>query len=383
MALNILKGAQTTSQQTDTLIRSVDKKVFFAQAKRAPINTILKALNRMVYAPTIKPEWVEEDMGTPVTTLNGNINDSATTVNVAAGTGVMFDINDLLWIPTEAGGEQMLVTARTADALTVTRAFGANAAEVHTSGAQIVKLLSGYAENATSGVGLRQSSEIKYNYHQIFRTPIEMSRTESKVGRYERGNEAAFAKAKRDAWRFHVEGKERSFINGDIKYDSTNNRRTCKGILRFLETREDMSGTFTRAKLEAFLEYVMRNGGEKYYMFASGKFLRAFNTEILGNSSMNISPVTNKWGLDIRTYHSPFGSFNIVHHLIMSQILEGQYDGCAMLLDMDLMTEYYLDKTMYRPNIQANDQDGRKDEFLEECCPAVHNQTNHGFIYGV
>jgi len=36
-----------------------------------------------------------------------------------------------------------------------------------------------------------------------------------------------------------------------------------------------------------------------------------------------------------------------------------------------------------RENIQANDADGFKDEYLEECCAALHNEANHGFIYNV
>lgn len=383
MALNLLKGPQVTSQQTDTLIRFVDPKVWFAQAAVAPIVTILKKINRLVRTHQIKCEWTEEDMGTPTTTLNGGINDAVTTLVVAAGAGVMFDAGDILWMPALTGGEQMLVTARTTDTLTVVRGFGAVAATAHLDGDQIVKLGSAYAENATSGVGLRLKATMPYNYTQIFRTPIEMSRTESLIGRYERGSEEAWTKNKRDANVLHMEAKERAYINGDIKYDSATDRRTCNGILRFLQTREDMSGAFTRAKLEAFLEYVMRNGGSDYWCFGSGKFIRAFNTEILGNSTMNVTPATKEWGMDVIRYHSPFGSFNIVYHRILTQILEGAYDGCAMMLDMSKITEYYITKTVYKPNIQPRDQDGRKDEFLEENCPAVHNQSNHGFIYGI
>jgi hypothetical protein len=386
MALNLLKGAQVTSQQNsapDTRIRFVDPKVFFAQAKVAPLITLLQKINRLVRTTAIKCEWVEEDMGTPTTTLHTTINDSTTTVIVAAGAGVMFDAGDILWIPNAAGGEQMLVTGRSNDNLTVVRSFGAGAAAAATEGAQIVKLGSAYAENATSGVGLKQKSTMPHNYTQIFRTPIEMSRTEALIGRYERGSQEAWAKNKKDAWRFHMEAKERAFINGDINYDSATDRRACNGVLRYLETREDMSSAFTRAKMEAFLETVMRNGGDNYYLFGSGTFMRAFNTEILGNSAMNITPATKEWGLDVIRYHSPFGSLNVVYHKVMTQILEGQYGGCAMLLDLDLVTEYYITKTTYRPNIQPNDQDGRKDEFLEECCPAVHNQSNHGFLWGI
>ena len=379
MALNILKGPQVTSQQTDTLVRYVDKKVFFAQAQVAPIITILQAMKRLEFAPSIKPEWQEEDMGTPTTTLNGDINNAVTTVNVAAGAGVMFDAGDILVI----NSEQMLVTDRSTDALTVTRNFGTAGAAAHTSGDTIIKLGSAFAENATSGKGLRQKTDMVENYHQIFRTPVEASETEMAIRRYERLNESWEQKNKKKAFRFHMESKERAFINGQLKYDSTNDRRTCKGLLGYITNTEDLSGTFTRAKFEAFLEETMRNGGNDYYMFATGLFIRAFNTEILGNSSMNINPDTKKWGLDIQKYHSTFGTVNIVYHRVLHHVLAPLYGGCAMLLDMDLVTEYYLRKTAYHTNIQPRDQDGRKDEFIEECCPGLANPNNHGFLYGI
>ena len=64
-------------------------------------------------------------------------------------------------------------------------------------------------------------------------------------------------------------------------------------------------------------------------------------------------------------------------------MLEDNYGGCAMLLDMSLVTKYYLQKMILRENIQANDADGFKDEYLEECCAALHNEANHGFIFNV
>ena len=379
MSLNILQGQQKSGQQSDTLVRYVDPKVFFAQANIAPVVTVLQALKRQQFAPTIKPEWVEEDMGTPTTTLAGGINDSATTVNVAAGTGEMFLANSIIQI----GSEQMLVTARSTDALTVVRNFGTAGADAHTENDVIIYLGSAFEEGSGSGNGIRQKSGVVDNYHQIFKTPVEASRTEQRIRRYERMNENWMSKAKKTAFRYHMEAKERAFIAGQKKYDTSAERRTCSGILDYLTTREDMSSTFTKAKFEAFIEEVMRNGGNNYYLFGTGKFMRTFNTEVLGNSQMNITPETKKFGLNVQEYHSVFGNLTLVYHRVMHQILSELYGGCAMLLDMDLITEYYLDKDQYQTNIQDNDTDGRKDQFLAECCPGVANPSNHGFLWGV
>jgi hypothetical protein len=127
----------------------------------------------------------------------------------------------------------------------------------------------------------------------------------------------------------------------------------------------------------------MFNGGGKYVLAASGSFMEALHAEVLSKSNMNITPATKEWGLDVTRYLSPFGKCDIFYHRVLSQMLEDNYGGCAMLLDMSLVTKYYLQKMVLRENIQANDADGFKDEYLEECCAALHNEANHGFIYNV
>ena len=389
MALNLQKGAQTTSfnnSSPDTRVRFVDPRIFFAQAEIAPLNALMEKMKRSVRSSSIKPEWVEKDMGTPTTTLNGAIDNQAatTTVNVAAGTGPMFDVNDILWIPSATGGEQMLVTDRVADKLTVVRNWGSAGLAAHADGSQIVKLSSSYAENATSGVGVKIKPSMPYNVTQIHRTPIELSRSEMQIKRYERGEKGARQDARRDAMILHLEGVERSFINGDLKEDVTTNRRVAKGLLRFIATnREDLKGSLTKAKFDSFLKDVMFNGGGKYVLAASGTFMEALHAEVLSKSNMNITPATKEWGLDVTRYLSPFGKCDVFYHRILSQMLEDNYGGCAMLLDMSLVTKYYLQKMILRENIQANDADGFKDEYLEECCAALHNEANHGFIFNV
>lgn len=387
MALNLQKGAQNTSlnnSSPDTRIRSVDPRVFFAQAEIAPLNAFMEKIRRTSPAKAVKLEWTEKDMGTPTTTLNGSISNSDTTINVAAGTGPMFDVNDVIWIPSATGGEQVIVTARTGDALTVERGWGEAAAAAAADGAEIVKLSSAYSEGATSGVGVKIKPTMPYNVLQIHRTPIDLTRSEIQIARYERGDKAALADARKDALNLHLEGLERSFINGDMKYDVSTNRRTSKGILRFITShREDMVGSLTKAKFDGFLKDVMFNGGGNYVLAASGSFLEALHAEILNKSNYNLDAATKEWGLDVGSYISPFGKCKIFYHRILSQMLEGNYGGCAMLLNMNLVTKYYLQKMVLKENIHARDYDGRKDEYLEECCAALHNEQNHGFIYNV
>jgi hypothetical protein len=73
--------------------------------------------------------------------------------------------------------------------------------------------------------------------------------------------------------------------------------------------------------------------------------------------------------MNVTTYTSPFGALSLVYH----KLLRGtKYGGYGILVDMDNVAYRYLANdemsrdTKLLTNRQANDQDGRKDEFLSE-----------------
>jgi hypothetical protein len=384
MALNLTTGTIKSTNFTsspDTRIRFVDPRVFFAQAAIAPLMTFMEKFGNSKQATSTKVEWVEKNLGTPATTLGAAIaNNTDTTITVVGYS--MLTAGDVIWLP--ATDEQLLVGATpTSTSVTVVRGYGSTAAAAAADGAEVIKLSSSYAENAASGSGLYLNSSMPFNMTQIHRTPIDLSRTEMQMARYDRPG-SALQDSRKYAMILHMEGVERAFVNGQLKDDTANARRTSAGLLRYIATnRENMSGAFTKAKFDSFLKDVMFNGGGEYVLFASGSMLEALNQEVLTNSNMNITPATKEWGLDIMNYLSPFGKCKIVYARVLSHILEGQYSGCGMLLDVSKTTKYFMQKMVLKENIQANDVDGRKDEYLEECAPALHNEANHGFIYGV
>jgi len=384
MALNLTLGNIKSTNFTsspDTRIRFVDPRVFFAQAAIAPLMTFMEKFGQSKTATSTKVEWVEKNLGTPTTVLGAAIaNDTDTTITVVGY--AMLAAGDIIWLP--ATDEQMLVAATPASTtVTVVRGYGSTAAAAAADAAEVVKLSSSYAENAASGSGVHLNSTMPFNMTQIHRTPIDLSRTEMQMARYDREG-SALQTARKYAMILHMEGVERAFINGQLKDDTSNSRRTSAGLLRYITSnRETMSSALTKAKFDSFLKDVMFNGGGNYVLFASGSMLEALNQEVLTNSNMNITPATKEWGLDVKTYLSPFGSCKIVYARVLSHILEGQYGGCGMLIDISKTTKYHMQKMVLKENIQANDVDGRKDEYLEECAPALHNEANHGFIYDV
>jgi hypothetical protein len=93
------------------------------------------------------------------------------------------------------------------------------------------------------------------------------------------------------------------------------------------------------------------------------------------------------YGLNLHEYISPFGRVMIAYH---RQFVGDIYSGHALLVDPD--------KIVLRPlrggrsagnlairvtNIQANDEDARRDEYLTECSLEFQNEKAHALLTGV
>ena len=376
--LNATRGMVTTGTNATTIVRSVDPRVFFLQAKVAPLITILKRLKKGKNpTQSYKFEWVEEDTGTPLTINQGALNAAATTINVEAGAGAMFTVNDLVWVPTT--GEIIKVLSVTADALDVTggRGYGTTAAAAIADQASLVLLAPAFAQGTTSPSGISINPTMPFNYTQIFKHTVEASRTEVQTDRYDYKNPAMIKRRAR-AMQLHMEAIERAYLFGQKKLDATGPRSLTAGFMSFVTTNVlDCQSAFTKQKMDDFLgDTNLYNEGDKW-LFASSGLLSALHKEVLATSTLNIDPRTKDWGLDIRKYISPYGSINIVYHRLLSQVL----DGYGLLIDMDNIEDKPLQATREKLNVGANDFDGMKDEILTESGIQVMLEKNHGIIY--
>jgi hypothetical protein len=377
MALNVTRGAVNTNINTTTIIRDVDPKVFFLQAAIAPLIGFLKKMKRGEKANNYKYEWIEKDQGTPLTTADGGETDSATELDVAAGAGVMFTGGDLLWIP--ATGEQISVTSVSTDKLTIVRAYGETAAAAIPNGTTVVKLGSAFAEGTTSPTGISLNPTIPYNLTQIFKTAAECTRTEAQTDRYDVKN-PKMTERRNEAMILHLEEMERAYLFGELKLDISGStpRHVGRGFKKWITTNvHNCSGSFTKAKFDAFMSAIFLYGGTNKVLLASSGMLDAIHAEVLGNSNMNIEPKTKEWGLSITRYRSPYGDIDIVYHRLLSQVL----DGYGFAVDLDCIKERSLQNTRVKMNVAANDYDGFKDEILTEAHIQLMLEKKHGIIY--
>jgi len=378
--LDVTRGVQTTNVNTTTIIRSVNPKTFFLQAKTAPLVAMLKRLKKGSNPKNWKFEWVEKDMGTPLCGLTAAVLVGDATINVEAGAGQMFQINDLIYVPST--GEVIKVAATpAADAVSVAngRGYGTTAAAAIAADAVICKLSPAWMEGSLSPDALAIDPSMPFNYTQIFKDSAQATRTEVQTDRYDPKN-PKMVQRRKEAMILHMESIERAFLFGEIKVDLTGAtpRHLTAGIRSFVTTNvQNCNGAFTKDKFEDFLSELFLYGEGNKVLFASASLIKALNKEVLSSSNMTITPATKEWGLDVRRYLSSFGSIDIVYHRLLSLI----HDGYGYALDLDNLEEKALQPTRVKENVAANDYDGFKDEILTETGLEVALEKTHGIIY--
>lgn len=376
--LNTASGIRTTDQNTGALVRDVDDKVWFLNAQVAPLMSLIKKIGKSEKTNNVKFEWYEKSMGTFTTAFAGSTESSpGSTIDVTTGDGAKFRINDLLLA--KSTGEQMLITAISGDTLTVTRGYGEVSSANLTNGDTLFFLGNAFMETTEAPESQVLTSGVVYNYPQIFKDAVELSRRELETDRYDEKNPKLKEKRK-EMFLMHMEKINRTFWNGQ-RYDDTSGsqRRTLtRGALNFINTNVvDCGGSFTRAKMNSLLKSVFDYGTGNKYLFVGSDMMDALDSEFFTNGNVQLTPGSKEFGLDIRTWISPYGRVKIAYDQVLSQM----YSDYGVLLDFDTIKERYMLKTKLYQNIKSeNDPDGVKDEYKTDTGLQVANEEKSGII---
>ena len=385
-ALGVDRGPILTNVNPGSVIRQVDKKVYFLQAEVAPLTAILTQTGAMkkMFGPLY--EWYEKDMGTPLcTALNASAIGSATIV-VAAGQGTSFCINDIIEHRVTSGvaGAQHLVTNVVGDTLTVTRAIGlagGGVADANIAAGDTIMLIApAFPENGLSQRAISLTPNVRQNCDQTFRHFAEISRKEAETERYDIGM-PRMAERRKEAIIFHMEARERAYFFGQYLYVAgTSTQNAGRGIRQTITTNVfNLLGALTKAKLDAIAEQVTLYGPGKKDFHCSGSLMRAIHTEILGLGSthLNLSPDSEKYGLKIYEYVTPFGTLNLILNRMLTQCADGE----GYIIDRDNIRRFGQTDTIIKHNIQPPDQDGFKDEVLTDDHIQLTLEPKHARVY--
>lgn len=358
--------------------RKVDMsdKIAYLEPKKSPLMVLLKKISKKE-AKNPKFEWLEEESIPRYDQANGAINSSNTSLVVDNGN--YFRAGHV--IKDVSTGEQMLVDSVSTNTLTVTRGWG-NTSAACVSDNDWFTILGGAEEEGSGAPTIKTvKSANKSNYTQIFKEPFDVTRTLDN-SELHGGEDLANLRKKHGV--YHAKDIERAFWFGEPKKDTsgTHPRRATGGVDYWLSTnRTDIGGSLTEAEFETFCRTAFRYGESTKTVFTAPLITSAVSS--WGKSALQLLPKDKTYGLNIQRYVSPHGELNLVNTVLFSEV--SAWNGRAYALDLSNLKYRFLQNsdTNLETNIQNNDEDGQKDQYLTEAGLEMRLEKTHALIYGV
>lgn len=301
---------------------------------------------------------------------------SAAAATIAVTTGDIFKAGDI--VQNQTTGEQFRVTSVSSNTLTVTMSEGGTADSGGTSGDVIVRLGTSFAENTTSPDPLLQLLTDDYNYTQIFKTTFGIGRTAQQTKM--RISEGELSRQRMLKGKEHKLDMERQFLFGKRGTTGTDSpRRTTRGAIAFLTANTASATTLTENVFADWLANVFRYGSGEKVLLCSSIFITAM--EYWGKGRLRGEEAKSaELGMRIKRYCSAHGDFLVMKHKLFEV---APYTGYALALDPAAIKLATMQTTILQTNIQENDRDGIKEQYLTEAGLDMYNASKHGIFTGV
>ncbi len=354
-----------------------------------PFTQFLNAMDKVVPARNPVVRWMEDELDPRVDTLTASATAGAGTFSMAHPE--YFTIDDVVNVPFT--NENAAVTAIDVGAGTidVDRSVGFEPAAALAAG-EVVRIIGGARAEGDVSRGINSTLEVEQlNYTQIHRTSLGATNTQLSTELYD-GNDLEYQAAKKMI--VHLKDIEQTLLFGQraittstLSVDgSTQFKRYLGGILEFIQTnRMDINGILTESDFDAFCRLSFRYGQSRKLLLCSPVLMQAINN--FAKDKLVTIPSDERYGLALREYRSPFGDVILANHWLLSGEV---YGGYGVLIDTDNVLLRVLrgrdgsNRFVRRiRNIQANDQDARKDELLSEFTLQVIQEKTHSLLTGV
>lgn len=253
---------------------------------------------------------------------------------------------------------------------------------------------SAYEEGSEAPTGVGFDPTEYYNYTQIFRNTLEMTRTAAKT-RLRTGDQVK--EAKRECLELHSIDMEMAFWFGKRAATTFGGKpwRTTNGIYQsiLLSASQNVitaATAVTMTNLETYMKDIFKYGSSQKMVFTGNASLLALNQIIRRNSQYNIDFGAKEYGMRVARLICPFGELVFKTHPLFNQMSGGTTAGTAyngldtwmFVLDMKNILYRYLDDsdTKYQKDLQSNGLDGMKSGYLTECGLEVQKALTHYVI---
>lgn len=348
--------------------------------------------------------WWEEVNTICRVRVNGALNNSATALVLDAAAsdatssgGLSLMVGDLLQYekPTETAAydnEIVRVTAVASDtAVTISRGAANTTAAAIADNAYMTRIGNAQSEGNTS-IGSTSTNPVKFkNYTQIFKTPYQITKTDLETKK--RTGDPKKNEQKRKSFQ-HAEKIEESLFWG-VPYETTDAAnanmplRFTGGLRYFITshrtvfTADPTEEDFINAVYPLF-DYESGEAGNERIVFAGNGALNWLNLlrKNAANTFVQYMGDITYFGMDLQKWKIPQGTLLIKSHPLMN--VHPVYTNSMFVINPAGITYRPLGgrDTKLEKEIQPNDADYVKDQWLTECGFEFHFERTFGYIGG-
>ena len=238
-----------------------------------------------------------------------------------------------------------------------------------------------------------------FNYTQIFRTPLSITRTARKT-KLRTGDQ--YREAKREALEIHFLEIEKATLwscKTETTGDNGKPERTTDGLMTSVIANSGNVSNFASDSdftdtswlaggeewLDIQLEQIFRYGSQDRMAFAGSGVVLAINKLVKEYGNYEFKSSTKDYGIQVKSWVTAFGTLHIKIHPLFSYEVTNR--NCMVVFDpADLRFRYIDDTSFYadpdKQNTGRNRIDGTDEEFLTEAGLEFHHYQKTGFLSG-
>ncbi len=249
-----------------------------------------------------------------------------------------------------------------------------------------------YAEGASIGDSLTYDPTRLYNVTQIFRTPLEITRTamETKL----RTAASEYQRLKAEKLELHSIEMEKAFLYGTRSELMTDGKpvRTTMGLIQAIRQGGGLDKSFDGANwkteglewLEDLLEQLFRYGATEKTAFVGSRAMLKINQLVREYGQWQYDTKTSSFGMNVHQLVTPFGTLNMKTHPLFSHEVSSQHS--MVVFDPSQIKYRFITDTTYKSdqkNASWDSRDGIKEEYLTECGLEFHFPASWGFLQNI
>lgn len=390
MAIAGLRG--TGDMGTDERPKNFREMILWRSPQgQAPLTALL---SKMGSEATDDPEfsWWEEELNQMRAQVFFTTGFSTTDTNLTLRTTLAVDGLDLVPgdillvekpIATGVYDHELVVVSSvtSSSVIIVARAFAGSAAAPIANNTFLTKIGNTFAEGSGSPVVSTRNPTKFFNYCQLFKTAYENTKTLAKTKM--RTGDPLKNDRKRKMFD-HSVALENAFLFGrrsEVTGANGKPQRTSAGILQQLQLGNPTSifAFSTTPTVNSILDNLYQiwdyesEAGSERIAFCGNNALNTLNkvANAASNTRLNFDGYVTLYGMKLMRWILPQGEIYLKTHPLFNT--HGRFTNDMLVLDPTVLKYRYLRDTDFQDNIQANDADTQKGQWLTEAGLELHH----------